>query len=107
MGSKKVEERKRDAVAKEMGVHRMPPAVRTKLEETLGFIDEAIISMSEFDKPPTREAAIAITKLEEAQMWIDRGLDRDEEQEQFITEELEGGSSEEEGGGGNDSTEEE
>jgi hypothetical protein len=85
--SKKDEEKLRNAVAKEVGIRRLSPKEADVMANVMSLIEQAQITMGEFGgRPPSREFALALTKLEEAEMWVERGFDVDEGNEEQIDE---------------------
>jgi len=67
-------------------------------EDTAASVEELVDDLKEAGSSPGREFAIALTKLEEAEMWMRRGLDQVEEvgDEELAPEEDAGPEEEEE-----------
>ena len=81
------EEKRRDAFAKKLGLRRLTIKEAEIMDKVLHDVEEAQLTMMEFNgRPPSREFALALTKLEEAEMWIARGFDIDEDNEEQIDE---------------------
>lgn len=64
------------------GNGKHPPAQELSKEheelfgEALSDTQDLVDTIEESGKPPTREFALALTKLEEAEMWLQRGFDK-------------------------------